>query len=561
MKKKIIFAGVILSLLLFGFITLTGVYSTEGPMLIKKAIKPVKEVKPDNKIGIARTEIFGELQRPQVVFDHKKHTDALIKEGKKEWETCQECHPLNTDKTLLRFEFPKEVKKKDADSYMNAYHDECIGCHKEKSGEKKESGPITCGECHVEKIASTFFKYPVVEFDFKLHDDHDKKLKEKDFKENCNLCHHIYNEELVYEEGKEWSCYYCHDLERKAGPVLAKISQITKEKGFDIRKVSHTRCLNCHLFYSREDTKIATATKEEEKRPPLECSKCHTGKYKTIAELEKVPRPDSGQPERAFIDIENAKMKGVSFNHKTHQQKSKTCRGCHHETLNACKDCHTLVGIADGEWVNIANAYHEPFSDRSCAGCHNIAKEDKKCAGCHHAIMPMDLETKGPKKETCARCHTGKKEGLPMPSPLSVVGLDKEKVKKEVEIKILEREYEPSKFPHLKIIEELVKISNDSEMGKYFHAKMETICNGCHHQSRSEAEAQKDAPPYCRNCHSLTFDKQNKNKPKLIAAYHNQCIGCHEKMDLEKARKCEECHKEKEKRQKYPLDIRQISFK
>lgn len=561
MKKKILLLAILAisaSLLLLIWNGFSGVYSVEGPVPAKKAVQPVKELKPDNKIGIAHTEIFGELQRPQVVFDHKKHTDALIKEGKKEWETCQECHPLNEDKTLVSFEFPKQVKKKDADSYMNAYHDECMDCHKEKRKEGKESGPITCGECHIEKLTSVQLKYPVVEFDFKLHDDHDKTLQEKDFKENCNLCHHIYNEELVYEKGKEWSCYYCHEPGREVGPVLAKVTKITKEKGLEISKVSHTRCLNCHLYYSREDKKAAS---EEEKKSPLECSKCHTGEYKTIAELEKVPRPDSGQPEKAFIDIENAKMKGVSLNHKTHQQNSKTCRGCHHETLNPCKECHTLTGNLDGKWINTVNAYHDPFSEKSCAGCHNVEKSDKKCAGCHHAILPMNLESKGPKKETCARCHTGKKEGLPMPAALSVAGLDTEKVKKEVEVKVLEREYEPSKFPHLKIIEELVKISNDSEMGRYFHAEMQTICDGCHHQSRAEAEAKKDTPPYCRNCHSVTFDRQNRNKPKLVAAYHNQCIGCHEKMELEKGRKCEECHKEKPVRQKYPLEIQRISIK
>ena len=41
-------------------------------------------------------------------------------------------------------------------------------------------------------------------------------------------------------------------------------------------------------------------------------------------------------------------MKGVPFDHKSHQTKSKTCRGCHHETLNACRECHDLIGNPDG---------------------------------------------------------------------------------------------------------------------------------------------------------------------------------------------------------------------
>jgi hypothetical protein len=300
--------------------------------------------------------------------------------------------------------------------------------------------------------------------------------------------------------------------------------------------------------------------KGEKKVGPLECSKCHTGKYRTIAELEKVPRPDRGQKETALINIENAKMKSVALDHKSHEKNNKTCRGCHHETLNTCKECHTLTGSSEGKWINIANAYHDVLSDQSCSGCHNMKKSEKDCSGCHHLLPIMDIQTKGPKKETCNICHTGKKELLPSVK-LSIAGLDTEKVKKEVTVKILEKEYEPSKFPHVKIIEKFVKISNDSDLGSYFHRKLQTICDGCHHQSRAEAEVEKDSPPYCRNCHSVSFDRQNRNRPKLIAAYHSQCIGCHEYMRLEKPRECKECHKEKTARPKYPLAIERTSVR
>jgi DnaJ-class molecular chaperone len=103
-----------------------------------------------------------------------------------------------------------------------------------------------------------------------------------------------------------------------------------------------------------------------------------------------------------------------------------------------------------------------------------------------------------------------------------------------------------------------VKISNESELGKYFHRKLQTLCDGCHHQSRAEAEMEKDSPPYCRNCHGITFDRQNRNRPKLIAAYHGQCMGCHDSMKLEKARKCEECHKKKTAWPAYPLEPQRI---
>ena len=38
-----------------------------------------------------------------------------------------------------------------------------------------------------------------------------------------------------------------------------------------------------------------------------------------------------------------------------------------------------------------------------------------------------------------------------MPKPFSTAGLSQDKVKKEVEIKVLEKEFEPSKFPHRRL--------------------------------------------------------------------------------------------------------------
>ncbi len=43
-------------------------------------------LKPENKIAIAHTEIFGKLERPQVIFNHGKHEEAMKTEG------CNACH-------------------------------------------------------------------------------------------------------------------------------------------------------------------------------------------------------------------------------------------------------------------------------------------------------------------------------------------------------------------------------------------------------------------------------------------------------------------------------------
>ena len=50
-----------------------------------------------------------------------------------------------------------------------------------------------------------------------------------------------------------------------------------------------------------------------------------------------------------------------------------------------------------------------------------------------------------------------------------------------------------------------------------------------------------ERPPTCRSCHSREADPVD-DKPGLKAAYHRQCMGCHEQMDLKVG--CEDCHKE-----------------
>jgi len=525
MSKKLLSLFFIVTIICFTFLIKgVQVYSVENKVVAQK--------KTENKIIIAHTEIFGKLERPQVVFNHGLHSDAFKKEG------CKTCHPV-IEENKLNFEYlPQGVAKviatrsRDKKSEMNSYHEKCINCHKKRINEGKKAGPVICGDCHVKDLESVRIKYPIFEFDFYYHEKHVKNLKK-----DCSLCHHIYDkedEELVCEEGTEQSCYYCHDNQGERGPSLAVETRITDKKGLTVRKVTHSRCLNCHIDYNKKGLKAG----------PFVCSKCHTGKFRTVAELAKVTRPDRDQPEKPFINIKNGRMKGILFNHKFHETNAKTCRSCHHETLNACKNCHALTSGPEGKGINIAGAYHDVFSEIGCAGCHKIRKSEKKCAGCHHHLLEMDLQSKGPKKTICSLCHSGKREYLIPRQSISVSELYAKKVPEKVTIKILEKEYEPTIFPHLKIIKKLVEISNESKMATYFHGNIQTICEGCHHHRRIDAEVKKDTPPFCRNCHTIFFDPQNLNRPRLLAVYHRQCMGCHEKMDI-KAKGCADCHKEK----------------
>jgi hypothetical protein len=509
----LIFAGIILGLF---FLKQSNMLSADGENL---------KVQHRNKLVIGHTEIFGVLKRPHVIFDHGLHERELKKEG------CGACHPADADKNLI-FRYPFAVKADDENTVKDAYHEICISCHTKRIKEGKKYGPVTCGECHDRKRAQLDVTVPVVVFDFFYHEKHVAKFAKK-----CDPCHHTYDKddkELVYEAGTEQSCFYCHDLDAKRGPFLKSEIEVTKRKRLTMRSVSHALCVNCHLSYSQQHMKAG----------PLECAECHNGKYRTVRELLNVPRPDRDQPQKPLILVEGGMMKGVSFDHKSHQKSSLTCRECHHETLNACKRCHSLTGTADGKWVTTTGAYHDVFAGPACAGCHTAGKKKKDCAGCHHHLHDMDVQTKGPKTAVCVVCHRGDVKNSGVAEKISLSGMTEDSVPEKVTIKVLEKQYQPATFPHRKIVRKLIGISNEDRMATGFHQNINTICRGCHHQSLPEAEARKHKPPYCRNCHALSFDVQNLNRPRLLAAYHRQCLGCHERMQL-KQTGCKDCHEEK----------------
>lgn len=480
------------------------------------------EGKTGNRLLISHGEIFGKLERPPVLFDHGLHSLKFRTEG------CKTCHPVSVEGNFV-FDLPFKTVGNDKQSVRDAFHGRCLSCHTKIMEEGKKSGPIRCGDCHRKEFEATGVKYPVFEFDFSLHANHVKKLKKR-----CILCHHNYDEELVYEEGGEQSCYYCHADQKSRGPSLSVETDLTLKKGLSIKKVSHSRCVNCHLDFSARG----------EKAGPIECSKCHTGKYKTVLELADIPRPERDQPKKPFILIDDAQMKGVPFDHAFHERNTKTCKACHHETLDACKKCHGMKGRPEGKGITAVNAYHDGFSNVACNGCHNIKKSEQKCAGCHYHLANMDLQAKGPKTKVCAVCHNGRKEGPGQARLIALAELNPRSVPERVTIKVLEREYDPAAFPHLKIIRRLADISNNSKAAAAFHRDVRTICVGCHHRSDAEAEAVKNKPPHCGNCHSQSFDSKNMNRPRLLAVYHRQCMGCHEKMKI-KATGCADCHKEK----------------
>jgi c(7)-type cytochrome triheme protein len=106
--------------------------------------------------------VFTSRERSPVAFAHMYHISNGIecktchhrfKGGKNildetelqegaEGTKCGACHK---DKAGFRFSPDLDATKR---NLQQAYHRQCMGCHRQVSQEGKKSGPVTCGECH-----------------------------------------------------------------------------------------------------------------------------------------------------------------------------------------------------------------------------------------------------------------------------------------------------------------------------------------------------------------------------------------------------------------------------
>jgi hypothetical protein len=238
---------------------------------------------------------FGRLDRPPVVYRHDKHTEALQKQGK----DCAACHRKD-DKQRLSHKFLR-LEDLDRESTMRVYHDNCIACHTETLATGEKGGPVTCGECHV-KSPNAVSSWHAIGMDKSLHYRHVKAQDKK-----CGQCHHEYDEKLqklVYVEGKESSCRYCH-------------KEQLEEKRIPFREASHQACIACHQ---------ETLAKKKE-AGPVNCAGCHDADQQLeIATLETVPRMKRNQPDVVFVKT-GAKSSLTPEGALAHQSRSVQSQG------------------------------------------------------------------------------------------------------------------------------------------------------------------------------------------------------------------------------------------
>lgn len=482
---------------LFGVLATGVILIIGGATALYSGVKGVEYPIPIS--DVSKLEPFEDAP---VSFYHDKHALALEEEG------CESCHRRDSMKNFI-FTYPSERDETSRRGLMDSYHDSCIGCHDARLSEGRKTGPVACGECHVPGGPQEWMK--PAGLDYSMHYRHEKAMNQE-----CGTCHHhVLNEKgnrLEYQKGQESSCRDCH---RDIGDADTP----------SFRDAAHYGCVNCHI--TRKEAGNITG--------PISCAECHGEKEGMTAEAtSNIPRPDRGQKDKIVLQSENASMKSVSFEHKVHENITTTCRSCHHETLNSCDQCHTTEGGIEGGGVTLVDAFHKKTSVRSCVGCHNSIKADASCAGCHDAMKDTSMS-----EDNCSTCHNGLQERMTVAKSMDK-GFDLSAVLPEdyITIDVLENDYGSSKFPHSMIIGKLLDISRKNRLANPFHKNEMATCRGCHHYSSAE---QTEKPPSCRSCHTIDFNPYDLGRPRLIAAYHLQCMGCHEKMGMD-VMDCTSCH-------------------
>jgi len=525
-------------------IALLVAFSLTGKQAMSTVEQPAASGEPRaDMIMIDSLKAFGKLEEAPVAFFHDQHTEALKKQGK----DCSACH--QTDKERLSTKF-KRVADSDKASVKETYHANCIGCHKEMKSQGLETGPtdVSCRSCH-SKDAKAASSWKAVHMDKSLHYRHiaSDAIPKGGADANCAACHHKYDEQtkkLVAAPGEENACSSCHKAEAQ-GEVKS------------LATASHTACVSCHVETASQG--VASG--------PVTCEGCHSAaaqaKFKVVKE---VPRLKRNQPDAVLLTVADAQtlgagvkglMKPVAFDHKAHEQFVDNCSSCHHETIAACAtECHTVTGTEKGGFVKLEEAMHSPTSNKSCVGCHKERTQAKDCAGCH-SLMPEGRAS----ATSCATCHDDKAKTLDAAQIQAMSKEDKSamaaamiedrksagifeisEIPEKVVISDISDRYEGAEFPHRKIVETMYAKVAKSELASAFHTSKGTFCQGCHHNSPASK-----TPPRCASCHGKNFDAHGDGRPGLKAAFHQQCIGCHTAMQLEKpaATACADCHKER----------------
>ena len=498
------------------------VFASVEPKSVDSTV--VKERRPDI-INIDSIKVFGDLERPSVLFLHDKHTDAIEKSG----GDCNSCHTNKDGKMSQNFKGWDSTNQKTA---MDNFHINCIGCHEETSAKNQVSGPVVCADCHQPNPVISSSRQ-AMGLDNSLHYRHLKAYDNK-----CETCHTDCKTD-IYKKGEETTCRHCHNNAQGENQ-----SESQNQMVISLENAAHESCISCHM----------TREMEKKETGPVKCAGCHDLEaQKSVEKVSPVPRLDMKQPDMLMIktgsqelDAQGTnRMNFVAFNHKTHEGYNDTCRVCHHESMSACNTCHTVEGSENSKGVSLEQAMHKMDREQSCTGCHETLQHDAKCAGCHGFLS----KNREQDDASCLMCHSKPPEGAQMDAatartmieqrPVQAQIYEAQDIPEKIIIKELSDKYEPVEFPHRQIVNKIAENIKDNKLAAYFHADKGTLCQGCHHNSPPTKK-----PTSCKSCHGKPFNEKDMNKPGIMGAYHIQCMECHANMKIDN-NGCTDCHKEK----------------
>lgn len=296
------------------------------------------------------------------------------------------------------------------------------------------------------------------------------------------------------------------------------------------------------------------------------------------AKAQAMEPTDSGAPSAIVIfpvgekpNPAAAGMAPVAFNHLIHEKwaarSGADCVACHHTgDAIACTSCHTVQGSPEAKNITLYQAMHElnikprkEHTPNSCVSCHAAQTRQRNCAGCHEQLVRGARE----KASWCNVCHTitpsmtVDQMRAGMANKLS--DADNERLAEEtamarkpvkywssmegpykVKIDTLKGQYEASDFNHRHHARSMEDRISPSRLAGAFHTQPATICMTCHHNTPASAK-----PPKCVSCHTVEIDRLNPGQPRLMAAFHLQCMNCHTDMSVARPRNtdCVTCHK------------------
>lgn len=433
-------------------------------------------------VRIGMPESLEHFTRPFALFDHEGHAVAGGTAG------CPECHGTGSD-GIFKSKVVEYSQNDDPEKVTREYHEFCDRCH----GKESEK-PLDCDGCHDTAKLYRASQWTAPEITLAQHDKMIKYVNG-----DCAQCHHGYAKEKIDGgERFEFLCRACHLSSATPGAQSMK-------------QVAHTTCISCHI----------KAIKDVGRGGPTECAPCHPGagaKMKYVVDMSEVPRLEAGQKDSVYLKVEGATMGGVTFNHKGHEEDVRSCRTCHHKSMQDCSNCHTLTEATGGGGMITPEAFMELNSPHSCIGCHERQKKKNRCSYCHSGMPARASDN------SCAVCHA---EENPEAAEKKILAAEPDgSVPENLPDSFMVGEgatnFEPVFFPHGMIIKTLRADIGKSSLAGAFHEGHNVICQKCHHTSGESGTYDK-----CSSCHPLKASKAGKGKISMAEALNIMCVECH----------------------------------